>query len=902
MAAYNSGIVVTDIAGWDDGGQGLLVQPDGCIVVVGFASPSWSVDATDLLIMRYLPDGTPDPSFAGGHVLTDTGDGNDYAAWSVVLQPDGKLLVCGNTFVGNTHNFSLIRYNADGSLDTSFNGNGKVFVDIGAGNKYDFSDSVAVQADGKIVVAGTAMEAFIGNQDFAVMRFNADGSLDTSFNGTGKLLTDIDSHSADFANGVLVQADGKIVVSGVTDPSDAGYGMEGFGYPQVFTMVRYNADGSLDTSFNGAGKVVTPLGTSASNIGHCLALQEDGKIVAAGYTLDAGSAAVAVMRYDTDGSLDTSFNGAVTVLTHLVGASYVLVDGLALQADDKIVVAGAASVDGSQELCLARYNSDGSADTSFNGTGVVFTNLSPSLSELAAGVAIQADGKIVLVGSANLESGTGEDVVLLRYNSDGSLDATFNPAGVTLNGSTGADSLVGGSGADWLSGSDGNDTLLGIAGTDTLTGGAGTDHMDGGEGSDLYVVANAADHPAAEISDSGTSGTDEVRFIAPAASTLTLFAGDTGIERVVLGSGTGANADTGTTVSLNVNAAAVANALTIIGNAGWNVLTGTAFGDTIDGGWGVGTDTLVGGAGNDTYFVELRTDVIVEGVGGGVDTVNAYVDCTLAANVENLTLIGDSLKGTGNALANTIFGTFGSDVIDGKAGLDSLDGGDGSDIYLIGAAADHPAAEIHDSGLDGSDEVRFAATKASTLTLFAGDTGIDKVVIGTGTDPFAPAVTRGTAALNIDASAVLNALTVTGNAGANKIVGTAFDDTLAGGLGNDTLTGGAGADTFVFESVPNARSNRDTIVDFQTGIDKLQLSKSVYAALGTPGTLDVTQFWSGAGATAAHDASDRIIYNATTGALYYDADGIGGVAAVQLAILGTTTHPALAFSDVVVIA
>jgi serralysin len=151
--------------------------------------------------------------------------------------------------------------------------------------------------------------------------------------------------------------------------------------------------------------------------------------------------------------------------------------------------------------------------------------------------------------------------------------------------------------------------------------------------------------------------------------------------------------------------------------------------------------------------------------------------------------------------------------------------------------------------------------------------------------------------------AVLNGLVILGNAGKNLLIGTAYDDTIIGGNSNDTLTGGAGADKFVFDTRPSTKANHDTITDFQSGTDVLQLSKAIFTAIGgAVGGLAIEQFWSGAGVVAAHDADDRIVYNTTTGILYYDADGNGGGAAVQIALLGTSTHPALAYTDILLIA
>jgi len=319
--------------------------------------------------------------------------------------------------------------------------------------------------------------------------------------------------------------------------------------------------------------------------------------------------------------------------------------------------------------------------------------------------------------------------------------------------------------------------------------------------------------------------------------------------------------------------------------------------------------------------VATTTDVL----GGQTEFVGA---AQTVAKLPDLVLKGtagaDSLKGglgndtlSGLAGVDKLYGLAGNDVLDGGAGTDSLDGGEGSDLYLVLLATDHVAAEFKDSGLAGTDEVRFAASQSSTLTLYAGDTGIERVVIGTGTA--AAANTGATTALNVNAAALANALTLVGNAGANALTGTAYadrleggagadklsggagNDTLAGGTGKDTLTGGAGVDCFVFDTAPNTTTNLDTVTDFVHLTDKLQFSVAVFAGLTLGGTAD--QFWAAAGATAAHDATDRLIYNSTTGILYYDADGQGGVAAVQVVLIGTSkTHPLVDWSDVQVIA
>ena len=381
-----------------------------------------------------------------------------------------------------------------------------------------------------------------------------------------------------------------------------------------------------------------------------------------------------------------------------------------------------------------------------------------------------------------------------------------------------------------LTGSAGSDNLIGGPGADTLNGGAGVDVLRGGAGADIYLMGAAADHTAAEITDSGSSGVDELRFTSTTAGeTLKLFAGDTGIEQVVIGTGSAAVAVSTGTTALSVDASLLLNALTIIGNDGINTLTGTGFADVINGGsgddvlnggagndtldGGTGADRMTGGDGNDSYAVDNSLDVITETSTGGTDSVNATASYTLSAYVESLVLLGSASNGsgnaqdnviTGNALANvlaglagndTLTGHAGNDVLDGGAGLDHLEGGEGSDIYLLALAADHPAAEIADSGSTGdTDEVRFTSTTSGqTLVLYAGDTGVERVVLGTGLA--ADALTSGTTALNVNASAVLNGLTLVGNDGANVLAGTALDDILTGNAGVDTFVVSSGTDT-----------------------------------------------------------------------------------------------------------
>jgi Ca2+-binding RTX toxin-like protein len=307
------------------------------------------------------------------------------------------------------------------------------------------------------------------------------------------------------------------------------------------------------------------------------------------------------------------------------------------------------------------------------------------------------------------------------------------------------------------------------------------------------------------------------------------------------------------------------------------------------------------------YFVTFAAGTVKDVAGNSYAGIKTYDFTTVAAPITGTTG-NDSLTGTTGI--DTINGLAGNDILSGLGGLDVMNGDEGSDIYMVALSTAHPGAEISDTGLNGTDEVRYSAT-TGTLTLYAGDLGIETVVLGTGTD--AAAVVTGTAGVSVNASAVTNGLTLTGNAGINTLTGTNYDDTLIGnggndillgglgndrllgGLGKDTMTGGAGLDTFRFETAPNATTNLDTIADFSLVDDTIELENGIFTALSSVGTLNSDRFRSGAGVTTAADSNDYLIYNTTTGALYYDANGSAAGAAIQIATF--TTMPLLTASD-----
>ncbi len=1003
--------IVTTAVGSNGSGQSVATQADGKILVAGFSEGKFA-------LARYNSNGSLDSSFDGDGIATTKVTALNYSdfTWSVAVQADSKIVMAGSSPMINSSSdivqgLALVRYNSDGSLDTSFDGDGKVVTDFGS-KHFDYGNSVAIQSDGKILVAGTGNWDLNGTtrKEFALARYNTDGSIDTSFDSDGIVTTNFNNNPIyysypNYGYSVAVQADGKILEAGYADVFDATL-MQSV---TSFALVRYNSDGSLDVSFDGDGKVITSITNAYLDEGQSVTIQADGKILVAGVSFN-GTWNFSLVRYNTDGSLDSDrydsfgnliydgFGNLGFVTTELGGQDWAY--SVTLQADGKILLAGNSNSGFNGNFVLVRYNSDGSLDTSFDSDGIVTTSISPYYYDYGKSVTVQADGKILVAGvTYNTLDGGNSDFALVRYNSDGSLDTSFdaintldgtfnfieggaavildstvqiydaelaasnnyNGAWVSLSRHGGANSqdLFSGSGnlsfsgsdavfsginigsisnsngtltltfnnnatqslvdqalssiaysnssstppasvqIDWtlndgnsgaqgtggalaalgsttvditnvitgtanndsLTGTSGADQIYGLAGNDTLNGGTGADSLIGGLGDDTYTVDNAGDTVTENLSE----GTDKVN----SSVTYTLSAN---IENLTL---TGALAINGTGNDL-------ANVIT--GNAAINVLNGGAGNDKLNGGAGV--DTLIGGTGDDTYTVDNIGDVVTENLSEGTDKVNSSMTYALSANVENLTLTGAAaINGTGNDLANSITGNAainvliggaGNDTLNGGAGADSLTGGLGNDTYTVDNAGD----VITENPGEGTDKVNSSVTytlsaNVENLTL-TGSSAIN----GTGND----------LVNNVTGNTADNQLN--GEAGNDTLNGGAGNDMLTGGTGKDTLTGGTGNDTFRFI----AKDSIDKVVDYNVADDAIQLEDSIFTALTAIGTLAADNFIIG---TSAADSNDFIVYNTTTGALLYDADGNGAVAAVQIATL--TGGLALTNADFVVI-
>src|SRR5436190_809159 len=384
------GMVLTDVTSdtYSSMLSAIAIQPDGKIVTAGFQA---GATANVLLLVRDKPDGKLDNTFGQGGKLLGPINGNPH---SVVIQPDGKIVAAGSVFNGLNSDFAVVRFNSDGSLDTSFDGDGVVTTDIAASN--NFASSVALQSDQKLVVADHTDFDWETKQS-ALVRYNPDGSIDTSFDGDGVVTNPITVPAWRLIEEVKIQPDGKLLATS----GDA--------------FIRYNSEGSLDSTFSNDGTMTIPKTSS-------YIIQTNGKILTTGY--DPEFKSFIVTRYNSNGSLDSSLDndGTVMTFTGLFANAF----DVAAQPDGKIVAVGLEAetgipgISGATDIAAVRYNPDGSLDSTFDGDGIVFCDsVVPSFLEATfRAVAMQSDGKIVAVGSG-----------LARYNPDGSPDTSFGNAG-----------------------------------------------------------------------------------------------------------------------------------------------------------------------------------------------------------------------------------------------------------------------------------------------------------------------------------------------------------------------------------------------------------------------------------------------------------------------------------------
>jgi len=424
--------------------QSVVRQPDGKLVVAGNADSNGSLATDDIILRRYNSDGSIDTSFGvNGTFIWDSGGGWDYA-FSVALQADGKIIVAGKSDTGPLNGMVLLRLNSDGTLDTGFNALGYAVFKPTA--NIPVARRVRVQPDGKITVGGWLWSA--SNMDGLLVRFNSDGTLDTSFNGSGYTLFNSPSNYHDSFKDFTLMPDGRIVVSGL---SHNGTSFESL-------VARYNSDGTFDTSFNTTGYKI--FNTSIDNhYGETLALQNDGSIYSAGAIsgTNSGNRNIGYLAHIlADGTLDTAF-GTAGLAQYLYGATgNTNFTEITLQADGKIIVAGNRSpAAGNGDAVVMRFDAAGVLDASFGDGGVTALNIPGSGGGDITSILLQPDGKLIAIGN---------DYAAVNTNGFIIRQTLFNPVngacgssnGITLTSiptanfcSAGAATSVTGSGHPW---------------------------------------------------------------------------------------------------------------------------------------------------------------------------------------------------------------------------------------------------------------------------------------------------------------------------------------------------------------------------------------------------------------------------------------------------------------------
>ncbi len=381
----------------------LLLRLAVCLALFSLFASGASAAAGDL-----------DPAFNGtGFVSTDIVTKDE--ALALAIQRDGKIIAAGfSTGIGTAKDFTLVRYNTNGTRDISFGVGGKVITHAVAGNQNDSLSAIALQADGNIVVAGAA-DVSGGNSDFVVARYiSATGSLDPSF-GAGGLVISALSSKNDIPSALIIQPDQHILVGGSSDGN--------------FALARYNPNGTPDTTLNGSGFVTTDFGKN--DLAHAMLLQPDDKIVLGGET-DANPTGTdfALARYTKTGALDPTFGSGGKVTTNFSLHSNEFINALALQTGGEIVAAGRTNSNIS-DFALARYTSAGLLDATFGGgDGFISTNVGPGDDE-ATSILLQHTTQDILVAGFSFQGAARlNDFTLARYTNGGGLDLTFGHGGL----------------------------------------------------------------------------------------------------------------------------------------------------------------------------------------------------------------------------------------------------------------------------------------------------------------------------------------------------------------------------------------------------------------------------------------------------------------------------------------
>ena len=743
-----------------------------------------------------------------GMITTDIGS-LDYGS-SVTVQTNGKILIAGYSDTG----FALVRYNSNGSLDTTFSDDGKLTTDFG-----DVHDDprATVQTDGKILVAGGSYKTGRSNSDFALARYNTDGSLDDTFSDDGKLTTDLGSF--DYGYSVTVQTNGKILVAGVANED----------LTSSVALVRYNTDVSFDTTFSDDGKLITDWDTdwwSTVNV----TVQTDGKILVAGNVNneDHTDSDFALARYNTDGSLDTTFNGNHSpvftsgntgTVTENAATSTVIYTATAFDEDDNSL---SYSLSGTDQSYLNIHSDTGevtlksSADYETKNSYSFVVSVSDGIAAVTNNVSISvANANDAYTGGVTISGTKAQGQTLTASNTLadadglGSISYQWEANNVAIGGATSSTYRLTQS-----------EVGKAIKVTASYTDNLGT--AESATSVNTSSIANAQFAPTEGVTISGTAAQNQT--LTANTSLLADADGLGTLSYVWKMSGKAISGATASTYALTQ--AHVGNAITVV----VSYKDGDNKAETVT---SAATSSVVNVNDAPTVAISISTKTAIEG-----KTFSLTIPTNTFADLDKDTLTYTA-KLNGTLLTNSDWITLAS----GK---------------LTATKVPYTAADT-----------------ANTVTVIAND--------GHGGTVFT------SFALN-----VTNTSTINGTAANDAIVAGNGNDTLNGGVGNDTLAGGDGTDYFVLNAALSTTTNRDTITDFTSG-DHILLENAVFKKLLVAGALNTANFVSG----VAVDANDYILYNSGTGVLSYDADGSGKGAAVQIALIGN--HAVLAASDFIVI-
>jgi uncharacterized delta-60 repeat protein len=358
--------------------------------------------------------GVVDTSFnsPNGSIIQHISSSDDYG-YSLAIQSDGKILLGGSCGYEDNWDFCIARFDSNGTLDTSFGTDGKVIQDIGSND--DRGYSLAIRPNGKILLGGSCYNG--SDYDFCIARFDSDGNLDLSFGSSGIVMQPIGS-GHDYGQSLAIQPDGKILLGG------SCYN----GSNIDFCIARFDSDGNLDTTFNYPnGYKIQSIG-SGNDEGFSLAIQPNGKILLGGYCQGVSNADFCIARFNSDGTLDTSFGTGGRVIQP-IGSSIDYGYSSAIQPDGKILLGGFCDNGGRWDFCIARFEINGTLDTSFGTGGKVIQPIGSS-HDYGQSLAIQPDGKILLGGSCY--NGSNIDFCIARFNPDGTLDTSFGSSGKVI--------------------------------------------------------------------------------------------------------------------------------------------------------------------------------------------------------------------------------------------------------------------------------------------------------------------------------------------------------------------------------------------------------------------------------------------------------------------------------------